>query len=84
MRTTRPARRRADAGFVDEHLKCADLARRLNVCTMTIRRAVALGEKTHGAEGIYPVRRTGRVILIPATSANGWLNRLPTYARGTG
>jgi hypothetical protein len=60
---------------VEEHYRPEALATRLSVCRATVDRAIARGMATAGRSGIWPVRRVGRVVLVPASAAEAWIRR---------
>ncbi len=60
---------------VEEHYRPDVLAARLGISRRTIDKAIHKGLVTSGRQGLWPVRRIGRAVLIPASSANAWLRR---------
>lgn len=60
---------------IEEHYRPAVLAQRLGIGERTIHRAIARGFVTAGRSGLWPVRRVGRAVLVPASSADAWLRR---------
>lgn len=62
--------------FVEEHLRIPDLARRLQVSVRYLWDQVKLGAQSKGAKGIYPTRRAGKSVLVPASAVNRWLESI--------
>ena len=60
---------------VEEHYRPEALAGRLGVSRDTVDRAIARGYATAGRSGIWPVRRLGRAVLVPASAADAWIRR---------
>jgi len=58
---------------VEQHYQPEALAKRLSVHRCTVLRACWRGRKTHGREGIWPWRKLGRALLIPASAATRWI-----------
>jgi excisionase family DNA binding protein len=61
------------AASLEEHLTVAEVCGRLRVSRATVARALAQGRASGGRAGIYPARRIGRALRIPATAVNRWL-----------
>ena len=61
---------------LEEHLRPAQVAQRLNVGARQVQRWIAEGEATRGKRGIHPVRRVGRrCVLVPASAVDNFLRR---------
>jgi hypothetical protein len=63
------------SAVIEEHYRPEVLATRLGLCRATVDRAIARGMATAGRSGIWPVRRIGRAVLVPASAADAWLRR---------
>jgi hypothetical protein len=74
MNQTHPARRREVV--VEEHLRPAQVAARVGLSLRVVELALAEWRSTAGVNGLGPVRRYGRAVLIPASSVNAWLERV--------
>jgi hypothetical protein len=62
--------------FVEEHLRIPELAARLRVSVRYLWQQVKLGAESKGAKGIYPTRRAGKSVLVPASAVNRWLESI--------
>lgn len=59
---------------VEEHFTISDAAERIHQSTDTIERWIKRGIATNGREGIWPVTKPGKCVLIPASSLQRLLN----------
>jgi hypothetical protein len=62
-------------GAVEEHYRPEVLAVRIGLARKTIDRAIARGMASCGRQGLWPVLRVGRAVLVPASSVDAWLRR---------
>lgn len=60
---------------VEKHYRPEIVATRLGLSRRTIDRAISRGLTTAGRSGIWPVRRIGRAVLVPASAVDAWLRR---------
>ncbi len=59
------------AVVVERHYRRTELPGILSVSQSWVDRAIKLGRKTRGREGLYPTRKLSRrVILVPASAVN--------------